>query len=328
MGLSRRALLAAGATASATIAMKSTCARAQSDFPNRPIQLIVPFPAGGPADVTARILAEDMARRLGQGIVIENKAGAGGNIGAGVAARATPDGHTLFWASGGTHGINPSLYKNIPYDPVRDFRGVALGCTLANVFVAHPKFPASDIAGLIAYAKANPGKLSYATAGIGTTTHMSAELLRAMTGIELVHIPYRGGGPAMNDLIGGHVELMVDGLPTSLPHIQSGALKALAVTPTSPDPSAPDIPTVGATVPKYETVAWFALLAPAKTPDGIVGKLNGVAKASLASADVLKRYADLGVHPGAGTPANLDSFIASELTKWRQVVDATRISAE
>jgi tripartite-type tricarboxylate transporter receptor subunit TctC len=327
MRLSRRALLGAGATL-AMPALMASRAQAQSDYPNRPIQLIVPFPAGGPADVTARILAEDMARRLGQGIVIENKAGAGGNIGAGAAARAEPNGYTLFWASGGTHGINPSLYKKIPYDPVRDFRGVALGCTLANVFVAHPRFPASDMAGLIAYAKANPGKVSYASAGIGTTTHMSAELLRAMTGIDLVHIPYRGGGPAMNDLIGGHVELMVDGLPTSLPHIQSGALKALAVTPAKPDPSAPSIPSVGTTVSGYETVAWFALLAPAKTPDGIVSRLNEAAGAALSSADVRKRYADLGVHPGSGTPADLDAFIAAELTKWRGVVEATRVSAE
>lgn len=328
MKLSRRALLGAGATSLAMPALTPSGARAQADYPNRPIQLIVPFPAGGPADVTARILTEDMARRLGQGIVIENKAGAGGNIGAGAAARAEPNGYTLFWASGGTHGINPSLYKKIPYDPIRDFRGVALGCTLANVFVAHPKFLASDMAGLIAHAKANPGKLSYASAGIGTTTHMSAELLRSMTGIDLVHIPYRGGGPAMNDLIGGHVELMIDGLPTSLPHIQSGALKALAVTPAKPDPSAPNIPTVGVTVSEYDTVAWFALLAPAKTPDGMVGKLNEAANAALSSADVRKRYADLGVHPGSGTPAELDAFIATELTKWRKVVEATRVSAE
>jgi len=324
--LSRREFIAGCSAGLGTLAASQ--GRAQSDYPRSPIQVVVPFPAGGPADVTMRILAEEMGRRLGQGIVIENKGGAGGNIGAGAAARAAADGYTLFWASGGTHGINPSLYKKLPYEPQRDFRGVILGCTLANIFVAHPKFPASDMAGLIAHARANPGKLSYATAGIGTTTHMSAELLRAMTGIDIVHIPYRGGGPAMNDLLGGHVELMVDGLSTSLPHIQDGKLKALGVTPARPDPSAPTIPTVGATVPGYETVAWFALLAPKATPEPIVQRLNAVAAEALASPELKRRYAELGVHPGSGTPGELDAFIASEIEKWRKVVDVTRVSAE
>ncbi|MGE4340013.1 MAG: Bug family tripartite tricarboxylate transporter substrate binding protein [Pigmentiphaga sp.] len=296
---------------------------AEPAYPTGPIHLIVPFPPGGPADVTARIVAEDMARRLGQPFVIENKGGAGGNIGAGAAAKAPADGYTLFYASGGTHGINPSLYRHIPYDPVTDFRGVALICTLANIFVAHPKFPANDIAGLIALAKANPGKIAYASAGNGTTTHMSAELLESVTGIDLLHIPYKGGGPAMNDLLGGHIELMVDGLPTSAPHIKSGRLKGLAVTSTVADSNLPSVPPVSATVPGYEAVAWFAIVAPAKTPDEIVNKLNEAANAALTSPEVRKRFAEFGTHPGGGTSQQLDAFITAELSKWRKVVEAT-----
>lgn len=296
---------------------------AEGAYPSGPIRLIVPFPPGGPADVTARIVAEDMARQLGQPIIVENKGGAGGNIGAGLAAKAPADGYTLFYASGGTHGINPSLYRQIPYDPIGDFRGVALACTLANIFVANPKFPANDMAGLIALAKARPGQISYASAGNGTTTHMSAELLRAMTGIDIVHVPYKGGGPAMNDLLGGHVELMVDGLPTSAPHIKSGRLKGLGVTSATADPNLPTVPPVSATVPGYEAVAWFAILAPAKTPDAVVEKLNASANAALATPEVRDRFAGFGAFPGGGSPQALDAFIQAELTKWRKVVETT-----
>ena len=296
---------------------------AEDAYPSAPIRLIVPFPPGGPADVTARIVAEDMARQLGQPIIVENKGGAGGNIGAGAAAKAPADGYTLFYASGGTHGINPSLYRQIPYDPTGDFRGVALACTLANIFVANPRFAANDMAGLIALAKANPGKITYASAGSGTTTHMSAELLKAMTGIDIVHVPYKGGGPAMNDLLGGHVELMVDGLPTSAPHIKSGRLKGLGVTSAKADPNLPSVPPVSATVPGYEAVAWFAFLAPARTPDPIVAKLNKAANTALASAEVRERFAGFGAFPGGGSPQDLDAFIRAELTKWRKVVETT-----
>lgn len=321
MPLSRRACLLG--LSLATLAARPRMAAAEGAYPAAPIRLIVPFPPGGPADVTARIVAEDMARQLGQPIIVENKGGAGGNIGAGLAAKAPADGYTLFYASGGTHGINPSLYRQVPYDPTGDFRGVALACTLANIFVANPKFPADDMACLIALAKANPGKISYASAGSGTTTHMSAELLKAMTGIDIVHVPYKGGGPAMNDLLGGHVELMVDGLPTSAPHIKSGRLKGLGVTSTKADPNLPAVPPVSATVPGYEAVAWFAFLAPAKTPDTIVDKLNGAANAALASPEVRARFAGFGAYPGGGTPQDLDAFIRAELAKWRKVVEAT-----
>ncbi len=200
---------------------------------------------------------------------------------------------------------------------------MALACTLANIFVANPKFPASDMAGLIALAKANPGKITYASAGSGTTTHMSAELLKSMTGIDIVHIPYKGGGPAMNDLLGGHVELMVDGLPTSAPHIKAGRLKGLGVTSAKADPNLADVPPVSATVPGYEAVAWFAFVAPVRTPDPIVERLNAAANAALATPEVRERFAGFGAFPGGGSPQNLDAFIQTELTKWRKVVETT-----
>jgi tripartite-type tricarboxylate transporter receptor subunit TctC len=209
-----------GLSACVGMAARATEARAET-YPSRPVKLIVPFPPGGPTDVQARIVAQEMSKTLGQQIVIDNRGGAGGSVAAQAAAASAPDGYTMFFATGGTHGINPSLYKSVPYDAVKDFDPVVFISTSPNVFVANPKFPANTIAELIEYAKKNPGKVNYATAGIGTTTHMSAELLQSVTGITLVHVPYRGGAPAMSDLLGGQVELMADGLPSAMPFIKA-----------------------------------------------------------------------------------------------------------
>jgi tripartite-type tricarboxylate transporter receptor subunit TctC len=292
-------------------------------YPSRPVKLIVPFPAGGPTDVQARIVAQEMSKTLGQQIVIDNRGGAGGSIAAQAAATSAPDGYTMFFATGGTHGINPSLYKNVPYDAVKDFDPVVYISTSPNVFVANPKFPANTMAELIDYAKKNPGKVNYATAGIGTTTHMSAELLQSVSGVNIVHVPYRGGGPAMNDLLGGQIELMVDGLPSAMPHIRASGIKALAVTTSARAPSAPDIPTVAETVPGYEALAWFGLVVPKGTPKEAIEKLNAVANQALQSDLVKTRYAELGADPVGGTPEELGRQIASELKKWADVVKKT-----
>jgi tripartite-type tricarboxylate transporter receptor subunit TctC len=292
-------------------------------YPSRPVKLIVPFPAGGPTDVQARIVAQEMSKTLGQQIVIDNRGGAGGSIAAQAAATSAPDGYTMFFATGGTHGINPSLYKNVPYDAVKDFDPVVYISTSPNVFVANPKFPANTMAELIDYAKKNPGKVNYATAGIGTTTHMSAELLQSVSGVNIVHVPYRGGGPAMNDPLGGQIELMVDGLPSAMPHIRAGGIKALAVTTSARAPSAPDIPTVAETVPGYEALAWFGLVVPKGTPKEAIEKLNAVANQALQSDLVKTRYAELGADPVGGTPEELGRQIASELKKWADVVKKT-----
>ena len=306
----------------------SWMASAQTSYPTKPIRLIVPFPPGGPTDVTARVIAEEMSQTIGQQVIIDNRAGAGGNIAAGVAAKSAPDGYTLFFATGGTHGINPSLYAKIPYDPIKDFAPVVWVSTSPNVFVAHPKFPASTMGELIGYAKANPGKVNFATAGNGTTTHMSAELLKALTGIDIVHVPYRGSAPALSDLLAGHIELMVDGLPSSMPHIKAGSIKALGVTTAQRTPSAPNVPAVSETVRGYEAVAWFGLLVPAGTPKQAIEKLNAEANRALRTEKVRKRYAELGAEPHGGTPEEFDKQIRTELKKWADVVKATGARVE
>jgi tripartite-type tricarboxylate transporter receptor subunit TctC len=305
------------------VSMFATEAGAAETYPSRPVKLIVPFPPGGPTDVQARIVAIEMSKTLGQQIVVDNRAGAGGNIGTEAAATATPDGYTVLFATGGTHGINPSLYKKVPYDAVKDFDPVVFISTSPNVFVANPKFPANTIAELIAYAKNNPGKVNYASAGIGTTTHMSAELLRSMTGIDIVHIPYRGSAPAMTDVMGGQVGLMVDGLPSAMPLIKAGKIKALAVTSVARAGSAPQIPTVAETVPGFVTTAWFGFVVPKGTPKEAIQKLNAEANRALQSDMVKQRYAELGADPVGGSPEDLGRQIASELKRWAEVVKAT-----
>lgn len=301
---------------------------AAQPYPTKPVRLIVPFPPGGPTDVQARVVAQEMSKTLGQNIFIDNKGGAGGNIAAEAAARSAPDGYTIFFATGGTHGINPSLYSKIPYDAVNDFDPVVFVSTSPNVFVAHPKFPANTMAEFINHAKQNPGGVFFGSAGNGTTTHMSAELLKSLTGINIVHVAYRGGAPAMNDLLGGQIELMVDGLPSAMPHIKAKTIKAIGVTSAKRVTSAPEIPTVAETVPGYEAMAWFGIVAPKGTPKEIINKLNAVANQALQTDEVRKRYADLGAEPVGGTPEDLERQIQSELKKWGEVVRATGAKAE
>jgi tripartite-type tricarboxylate transporter receptor subunit TctC len=319
-----RSALAFAFGISACVGMAALVGEAGAEtYPSRPVKLIVPFPPGGPTDVQARIVAQEMSKTLGQQIVIDNRGGAGGSVAAQAAATSAPDGYTMFFATGGTHGINPSLYKSVPYDAVKDFDPVVFISTSPNVFVANPKFPANTIAELIEYAKKNPGKVNYATAGIGTTTHMSAELLQSVSGITLVHVPYRGGAPAMSDLLGGQVELMADGLPSAMPFIKAGTIKALGVTTAARAPSAPQIPTVAETVPGYEAVAWFGLVVPKGTPKEAIERLNAVANQALQSEAVKARYAELGADPVGGSPEDLRRQIASELKKWADVVKTT-----
>lgn len=318
----RNLMLTVGLLATTALFTVTGLAAAQT-FPERQLTLIVPFPAGGPTDVQARIVARGMEEPLGQQIIIDNRAGAGGNVAAELAASADPDGYTMFFATGGTHGINPNLYANVPYDAVDDFEPVVMVAQSPNVFVAHPDFPADTMAELIEMAKREPGALNYATAGNGTTTHMGAELLKSMTGIDIVHVPYSGGAPAINDLISGQVMLMADGLPSSMPHIQSGAIKALGVTTANRATAAPDIPTVGEAVPGFDAGAWFGLVVPKGTPPEAIQRINEAANTSLDSEEVKKRYAELGVDPVGGDPAALQEQIQNELAKWAEVVKTT-----
>jgi tripartite-type tricarboxylate transporter receptor subunit TctC len=321
----RRIFLAAGLAALSVALPSLVSAEA---YPIRPIMLIVPFPAGGPTDVPARIIAYKMGEILGQQIVIDNRAGASGNVGTGAAAKSEPNGYTLLFATGGTHGINSSLFSKMPYDPVADFEPIALMTRAPNVFIAANNFPGKTVADVVKQAKENPGKLNFGSAGVGTTTHMSFAYMLTLTGAEIIHVPYRGGGPAMNDLIAGQIPLMVDGLPSALPHIKSGSIKALAVTSLDRATAAPDIPTVAEMIPGFEAEAWFALLAPKGTSTAILDRLNAAANEALKSDYVIQRCAELGAIPVGGSREEARNKIAVELAKWKKVAQSSGLKLD
>lgn len=299
-----------------------------SDYPAKPINMVIPFPPGGPTDVTGRVLAEKLTLALGQSVVVDNKPGASGNIAAQLVARAPADGYTIFFTTGGTQAINPFLYKNIGYDPVKDFEPVVWVTTSPNIIVVNPDFPAKNLQELIDMAKAKPGFYSSAAPGQGSTPHMAGELFKRQAGINMTHIPYKGSGPALNDVMGGHVQIMFDGIPSSLPLVRSGKLRALAVTSKSRSASAPDIPTVSETIPGFEATGWFAIYVPAKTPKEIILKLNQEVNRILEMPDVKKRYADLGADVVGGSPEKLREQVQKESIKWSELIRVNGIKAE
>jgi tripartite-type tricarboxylate transporter receptor subunit TctC len=299
-----------------------------SDYPAKSINMVIPFPPGGPTDVTGRVLAEKLTLALGQSVVVDNKPGASGNIAAQLVARAPADGYTIFFTTGGTQAINPFLYKNIGYDPVKDFEPVVWVTTSPNIIVVNPDFPAKNLQELIDMAKAKPGFYSSAAPGQGSTPHMAGELFKRQAGINMTHIPYKGSGPALNDVMGGHVQIMFDGIPSSLPLVRSGKLRALALTSKNRSASAPDIPTVSETIPGFEATGWFAIYVPAKTPKEIILKLNQEVNRILEMPDVKKRYADLGADVVGGSPEKLREQVQKESIKWSELIRVNGIKAE
>jgi tripartite-type tricarboxylate transporter receptor subunit TctC len=320
--LARRGMLALSAAAALATWMPEP-ARAQSDYPDRPVTLIVPFPAGGQSDLIARLITSKMVPILGQQIVVDNRGGAGGNIAAAAAAKADPDGYTLFLGFVGTHGMNPALYKKLPYDPIKDFAPISLLNITPLVLVANPDFPAKSVPELIEFAKAHPGEYSYASSGNGTPIHLAGELFKTMAGIDLVHVPYKGAAPALVDVLGGHVPLMFDNLPPSLEHIRSGKLRALGVTTTERAPSLPDLPTIAETLPGFEVYSWNALFAPAGTPPEVIAKLNQAALTALADPEVVTKLKDLSIKAVGSTPDELAAHVQAELAKWAPIVKAS-----
>jgi tripartite-type tricarboxylate transporter receptor subunit TctC len=298
------------------------------DYPVKSINMVIPFPPGGPTDVTGRVLAEKLTLALGQSVVVDNKPGASGNIAAQLVARAPADGYTIFFTTGGTQAINPFLYKNIGYDPVKDFEPVVWVTTSPNIIVVNPDFPAKNLQELIDMAKAKPGFYSSAAPGQGSTPHMAGELFKRQAGINMTHIPYKGSGPALNDVMGGHVQIMFDGIPSSLPLVRSGKLRALALTSKNRSASAPDIPTVSETIPGFEATGWFAIYVPAKTPKEIILKLNQEVNRILEMPDVKKRYADLGADVVGGSPEKLREQVQKESIKWSELIRVNGIKAE
>jgi tripartite-type tricarboxylate transporter receptor subunit TctC len=298
----------------------ATLAGAQT-YPTKPIRIVVPFPPGGATDILARDVAQKLSESFGQQVIVDNRPGAGGNIGSELVARSAPDGYTLEMGTVGTHAINASLYSKMPYDHVKDFVPVILVAGVPNVLVVNPAVPANSVAELIAYAKANPGKLNFASSGAGTSIHLSGELFKVMAGVQMTHIPYKGSAPALQDLLGGQVQLMFDNLPPSLPQIKAGKLRALAVTSLTRAPALPDVPTVAeAGLPGFEASSWFGILAPAGTPPAIVAKLNAEIAKWLATPEAKEKLSKQGANAAGGSPEDFARHIAAETTKWAKVV--------
>lgn len=323
--LSRRHLVLAAAAACAA----PRTVFAQSGWPSKPVRLVVPFAPAGTTDILARALAPELSRVFGQSFVVDNKAGAGGNLGAAEVAKAAPDGHTLLMGTVGTHAINASLYARMPFDHVKDFAPIALVAGVPNVLVMNPaKAEAAKINSvpdLIRYAKGNPGKLNMASSGNGTSIHLAGELFKTMTGTFMVHFPYRGSGPALLDLMGGSMDLMFDNLPSSLAHIKAGKLKALAVTSAERSTALPELPTIAeaANLKGYEASSWFGLLAPAGTPADIVNRVAQETRKALGTPAIKERLQAQGAIPSGIGPAEFAALIAAETKKWAEVVKAS-----
>ena len=320
--------LAGAAVLAGLLGLGAGPAQAQ-DYPTKPVRFVVPFAPGGTTDVLARLLGEKLSASLGQQFVIDNQAGAGGNIGTAQVAKAEPDGYTILMGTVGTHAINQSIYPRLPFDPIKDFAPVTLVATVPNVLVVNPEVPVHSVAELIALAKEKPGELNFASSGNGSSIHLSGELFKSMTGVDMVHVPYKGSGPAVVDLLGGQVEMMFDNLPSSAPHIKAGKLRPLGVTSKERSPTLPDVPTIAeAGVPGYEALSWFGVLVPAGTPDAVVTRLQQEIAKILADPAMRERFAELGAVPAGDTPAEFAAFIGSETAKWADVVQKAGITLE
>jgi len=326
----RTAILATTLLAASTVLAAPACPARAQPYPTRPITIVVPFAAGGGNDILARLLGQHMGRALGQQFVIENRGGAAGTIGARATAKATPDGYTLMVGHSGLFAMAPGLYgSNAGYDPRKDFAPIGLIASYQQILVVHPSLPVRSIADLIALAKKEPGKITYATAGVGSGSHISTELLTSMAGIKLTHVPYRGSGAVQGDLVGGHVAMAIQTVPPVIAQIRSGQVRAIAVTGAARSPIFPDLPTVAeAGVPGYEAVIHYGMVAPAGTPRPIVARLNAELRAALNTDDVRARIADEGGESLAGTPEQQAADIDQEETKWGALVRKLGLRAE
>ncbi len=296
---------------------------AQAAYPEKAVRVVVGFSAGGTTDVAARIIAKELGDDLGQTFVVENKPGAGSNIGAELVARAKPDGYTLYMVAV-TSAINHTLYKKLNFDLTKDFSPVALVIKVPNILVVNPALPVKSVKELVAYAKANPGKIAFASSGSGTSIHMAGELFKLRAGVDIMHVPYKGSAPAMTDLLGNQVQMMFDNMPSAWPHVQAGKLRALAVTTAERSATAPDLPTMlESGFDKFDVSSWFGLIAPAGTPPEIVAKLNASVQKALSKPEVQQRFKDLGAVTAKTTPREFGDFIKHEVEQWGAVVKAS-----
>ncbi len=304
-------------------------AQAATAYPVKPIRIIVAYPPGGATDILARLVGQKMTDAWGQPVIVDNRAGAAGNIGTEVAARATPDGYTLIMGTAGTHGINVSLYRKLNWHPQQSFAPVSLVAMVPNIMVVNNALPVKNVKEFIAHAKANPGKLSYGSPGNGSTAHLSMELFKSMTGINVVHIPYKGSAGVMADVMGGQIAVTIDNMPPYLPQVQAGKIRALAVSPAKRVAAVPDLPTIAeAGVPGYDSGAWFGLLATAGTPKVIVDKLSAETARIVRLPDVNKRISELGGEPVGNSPAQFAALIQAEITKWAKVIKDAKVELQ
>jgi len=310
------------------IACLAAGASPAQDYPARPVRMVVPFSPGGSTDVLARIVGQKLTERSGQPVIIENRAGAGGNIGAEQVARSAPDGYTLL-LGGVPHAISASLYSKLPYDMARDLTAIAEVASFPSAIVLHPSLPANSVKELIALARARPGQLSFGSAGIGSPNHLSLELFQAMAGVRMVHVPYKGSGQLVGDLLAGQVQLASMGLPVAVPHVQSGKLRAIAVTGAARSPLLPEVPTVSeAGLPGFEVTSWYGVFGPAGLPADIVVKLNSEIGSAVTAAEVKERLAALGAEPSVKSPDQFGRYVRQEITKWAKVVKDSGAKAE
>jgi tripartite-type tricarboxylate transporter receptor subunit TctC len=290
-------------------------------YPDRPVRLIVPFPPGGPTDIVARPLAQNLSENLGQQVIVDNRGGAGGNIGAAAVMKSAADGYTLLMGTVGTHAINASLYKKLTFDPVKDFAPVSLVAQAAVVLVVHPSVPAKALREFIALAKSKPGQITFGSAGSGSPGHLTGELFKDMTGLDLVHVPYQGSAPAISDLLGGQIHAMFDPIQATLSHVKAGKLRLLGVSSSKRSSAFPDVPTIAeAGVPGFETTAWWAVFAPAGTPKEIITRLNTEIVKIMRSPDTKERLRQLDIEPIGSTPDQLVAFMKIETAKWSRAV--------
>lgn len=307
----------------ACLAVCALGASAEANYPTKPVRVVVGFSAGGTTDIVARIMAKELTTALGQSFVVDNKPGAGSNIATDMVAAAPPDGYTLLFVAV-TSAINQTLYPKVKFDLNRDFEAVALGAKVPNILVVNPSVPAKNVKEFIDWARANEGKISYASSGSGTSIHMAGEMFKVRTGLKTQHIPYKGSAPAVTDLIGNQVQFMFDNMPASWPHVQAGKLKALAVTTKTRSPSAPDLPTMEESgVKPFDVSSWFGLIAPKGTPKDIIDKLNKAMNAAFDKPEVKEAYAKLGAVAEKNTPDDFSKFIRAEVTNWAPIVKAS-----
>jgi tripartite-type tricarboxylate transporter receptor subunit TctC len=314
--------------AAALAAMVAAAPAQGQSYPTKPIRIVAPSTPGDAPDVIARLVADKLSAALGQQVVVDNKPGAGGVVGSESVAKSPPDGYTLIMGNAGSHGINAAVYSKLPYDIQRDFAPVSQVAIAPNVMVINPSVPANSVAEFIAYAKSQPGKLSYASGGNGSSAHMSMELFKAMAGIDVQHIPYKGSSPALTDLIGGQVAVFIGNMPPTVPHIKAGKLRALAVTTKSRSALMPELPTIADTLPGYETVAWFGVLAPAGTPPEIVNRLSVEIGRIARSPEMREKLVAMGAEPVGGTPEEFKAVIDRDIAKWKPLAQKVGIKVD